>query len=100
MSPQKFDDQPLGVSDIPEGHLGSLTWEEAHLLFRQRYSAAGEPLDKVQAWLDDHQVYPKREVPAYRVMQLDWFQMISLMAEAGHWREEANPPGAEGEFET
>ena len=60
-------------------------------------------LRPVLRWLDDHDVYPKRETPERRVMSLDWFQMLGLMREAGYWvqeqREEADPPGADGEFE-
>jgi hypothetical protein len=40
---QKFDDQPHAVSDIPEGHLGSLSWEEARMVAEHRFVRAGEP---------------------------------------------------------
>ena len=97
--PPKFDDQPHAVSDIPEGHLGGLSWEEARRVAERRYVEAGEPQDKLRAFLDDHQVYPKRAELGERVMNLDWFQMLGLMAEAGEWvrekREEDNPYGAD-----
>ena len=97
--PPKFDDKPHPVSDIPEGHLGGLSWDEAHTIAGARYVEAGEPHDKLAGWLDDHQVYPKRADVNTRILSLDWFQMISLMAEAGHWRdekrEEDNPYGAD-----
>jgi hypothetical protein len=96
---QKFDDKPHAVSDIPEGHLGGLSWEEAKMVAEHRFVRAGEPHDRLKAWLDDHQVYPKREENAVRVYSLDWFQMLGLMAEAQQWvldkREEENPYGAD-----
>jgi hypothetical protein len=97
--PPKFDDKPHAVSDIPEGHLGGLTWEEAKMVAEHRFVRAGEPHDRLKAWLDDHQVYPKREENAVRVYGLDWFQMLGLVAEIGLWvqehREEADPPRAD-----
>jgi hypothetical protein len=97
--PPKFDDKPHAVSDIPEGHLGGLTWEEAKMVAERRYVEAGEPHDRLKAWLDDHQVYPKREENAVRVYGLDWFQMLGLMAATADWlnekREEDNPYGSD-----
>lgn len=102
--PQKFDDVQHGISDIPGGYIGGLSWDELKMVAWRRYEAAGKPQDKLTAWLDDHQVYPKREDPEYRVLQLDWFQMLGLMRETAFWeheaRVEANPPFADGENET
>jgi hypothetical protein len=96
---QKFDDRPYGISDIPDGYVGGLSWDELKTVAEMRFIQAGEPQDKLKAWLDDHQVYPKREENAVRVGGLDWFQMVGLMHDIGEWvrekREADHPYGAD-----
>lgn len=93
---QKFDDVPYGISDIPDGYVGGLSWEELHMVAGDRYVRAGEPHDRLQGWLDDHQVYPKRADVQTRILSLDWFGMLGLMHEAKLWldekREADHPP--------
>jgi hypothetical protein len=96
---QKFDDAPYGISDIPEGYLGSLSWDELRIVAEMRYIQAGQPHDRLKAFLDDHHVYPKRETSDRRIMSLDWFQMLGLLHATGDWlrekREADNPYGAD-----
>lgn len=91
------------VSDIPESEITALSWEEMRVVALMRYREAGEPLEKLKAWLDAANVYPKRALPDERLRNLDWFAMASLMRAAGRWRDERrdedHPPGEDGELE-
>jgi hypothetical protein len=96
---QKVDEAPYGISDLPDGYLSVLSWEELKMIAEHRFLKAGEPWDKLKGWLDEHQVYPKREESAVRIFSLDWFQMVGLVHVTGWWaqekREEDNPPYAD-----
>jgi hypothetical protein len=96
---QKFDDRPYGITDIPEGYMGGLSWDELHMIAGDRYVRAGEPHDRLTAWLDDHQVYPKRANFHTRILSLDWFGMLGLVRELGLWvqekREADHPYGSD-----
>jgi hypothetical protein len=96
---QKFDDAPYGISDIPDGYVGGLSWEELKVVAEMRFNQAAQPHDKLKAWLDDHQVYPKGAEADRRIMELDWFGMLGLMHEAKLWldeKREADHPPHEG----
>jgi hypothetical protein len=90
-------------SDIPEAEVYGLSWQEMHTVTLMRFREAGQPWDKLKAWLDQHDVYPKRATEDVRIQKLDWFALSSLMRAAKVWvdqkRDEDHPPGAEGEFE-
>jgi len=94
---------PFDQSDIPGSEINGLSHDELLLIFSRRFKDAGEPWDKLQAWLDDHYVGSQGSDPQRRVLSLDWFGMGSLMREARFWRderrEEEHPPGEDGEFE-
>ena len=80
------------VSDIPQAELAGLTCEEMLAVFWTRYRKAGQPQDKLIAWLDAHYVGSPKADPERRVMGMDWWGLCSLLEEARVWLDERFPP--------
>lgn len=79
-------------SDIPGAEVDSLTWDELRAVAELRFRKAGQPFDKLVAWLDDHLVGSRSADPELRINKLDWWGLRSLMGEARVWMDERYPP--------
>lgn len=97
-----------GVSDItPEEWV--LTRDELYDLIVRRFNTYTGVITteerreaaqaRVKAWLDDHNVYPKRADLDTRIKAMPHEGLISLLSVLGDWRAEQHPLGEDGELE-
>lgn len=71
-------------------------WQQPWWVLRdraaRRYIALGGPRDRLLAWLDDHNVFPKRGDLDTRVRALPREGLMSLLYTLEDWATEKNPP--------